>query len=292
MEIVGGINAERSNYLASSQFTTDALRSIYLNSVMHPLKDLEFTLGGRGDHYDTVGDSVTWRTGAAYLLNDKTTKLHATYGTGFNAPDPVFVLGQTPFFLPNPGIKPEQSRGWDAGIDQDLFDHKATVGITYFNNNIHNLFTYDFEGVSGQEVNESRAETQGVEVETTAKLGDRTQLRVSYTYLSGGDPDTQTPLNLLPRHTIDGEIRVQATQSWLVGVGVHGVIDRVFVNFGSTTGTPIEDYSTVRLFTSYEATKGLLLKLRVENALNDKYEENPGWPALPFGIFGSVEWRF
>jgi hypothetical protein len=35
-----------------------------------------------------------------------------------------------------------------------------------------------------------------------------------------------------------------------------------------------------------------ILTLRVENALNDKYEENPGWPALPFGVFGGVEWRF
>jgi vitamin B12 transporter len=113
---------------------------------------------------------------------------------------------------------------------------------------------------------------------------------MTYTYLTGGDPDTDTPLNLQPRHTLDGEIRVQATQAWLVGAGVHSVIDRESVS--GSTATPIEDYTTVRLFTSYELRKGVLFKLRVENALNDKYQENPGWPALPIGVYGGVELDF
>jgi vitamin B12 transporter len=292
LQVVGGVNAEQSDYLASGQTTTDALRSIYLNTVLHPIKDLELTLGGRGDHYDSVGDAFTWRAGAAYLLNNETTKLHATYGTGFNAPDPVYRLGESPYYVANPDIKPEQSRGWDAGIDQDFFNHQLSTGITYFNNRFRNLFTYQEIGntFNYEEVNEARAEAQGVEVATAAKLGAKTQVRLTYTYLTGGDPDNDTPLNLQPRHTLDGEVRVQATQAWLIGVGVHSEIDRDSVS--STTVTPMADYTTVRLFTSYEWRKGVIFKLRVENALNDKYQENPGWPALPLGVFGGVELHF
>jgi vitamin B12 transporter len=36
----------------------------------------------------------------------------------------------------------------------------------------------------------------------------------------------------------------------------------------------------------------LLLKLRIENAFDEQYEEVFGYPALSRGIFGSVEWRF
>ena len=56
--------------------------------------------------------------------------------------------------------------------------------------------------------------------------------------------------------------------------------------------TPFGGYSTARIFASYEARAGLLLKVRVENALDRAYEETYGYPALPRGVFGSVEWHF
>jgi len=32
--------------------------------------------------------------------------------------------------------------------------------------------------------------------------------------------------------------------------------------------------------------------MRVENLLDRKYQEIAGYPALPRGAYGSVEWRF
>jgi vitamin B12 transporter len=55
---------------------------------------------------------------------------------------------------------------------------------------------------------------------------------------------------------------------------------------------PLEDFTTVRVFASYEVVKDLLLKLRVENALNERYQEAAGYDALPFRTFGGVEWKF
>ena len=55
---------------------------------------------------------------------------------------------------------------------------------------------------------------------------------------------------------------------------------------------PLEDFTTVRLFTSYEVRKNLLLKARIENALNEQYQETAGYDALPFRAFGGVEYKF
>jgi vitamin B12 transporter len=48
----------------------------------------------------------------------------------------------------------------------------------------------------------------------------------------------------------------------------------------------------VRIFSTYAVRENLLLKLRVENALDEEYEEVLGYASLPRGIFGGVEWRF
>jgi vitamin B12 transporter len=48
----------------------------------------------------------------------------------------------------------------------------------------------------------------------------------------------------------------------------------------------------VRIFTSYDLGGGVRLKLRVENLLDEKYEEVYGYPALPLGVTAGVEWRF
>jgi len=53
-----------------------------------------------------------------------------------------------------------------------------------------------------------------------------------------------------------------------------------------------EDYTVTRLYAAWQLQPQLTLKLRFENLLNEKYEEVNGYPALGFGAFGGVEWKF
>ena len=53
-----------------------------------------------------------------------------------------------------------------------------------------------------------------------------------------------------------------------------------------------EDYTVVRLYGAWQASKRLTLKLRLENLLDEKYEEVNGYPALGFGAFAGVEWKW
>ena len=53
-----------------------------------------------------------------------------------------------------------------------------------------------------------------------------------------------------------------------------------------------EDYAVMRVHAAWQATPTLAVKARVENALDEKYEEVNGYPSLGFGAFGGVEWRF
>ena len=79
---------------------------------------------------------VTPRISAAYLARQGegdgffgATRLHASFGTGFRAPD-GFELA----FTNNPALKPEESISYDAGIEQRMAQDRAILDVTYFYN--------------------------------------------------------------------------------------------------------------------------------------------------------------
>jgi vitamin B12 transporter len=53
-----------------------------------------------------------------------------------------------------------------------------------------------------------------------------------------------------------------------------------------------EDYTVARVYVAWQATPRLAIKARLENLLDEKYEEVNGYPALGFGAFGGLEWKF
>jgi outer membrane cobalamin receptor len=48
----------------------------------------------------------------------------------------------------------------------------------------------------------------------------------------------------------------------------------------------------VRIYGAWQVNARLALKARVENLLNENYEEVNGYPALGLGAFAGAEWRF
>jgi vitamin B12 transporter len=293
VELVAGANYERSRYTIDGNPSKDEVRAGYVSGTARPLETVALTAGARYDHFDSVGDATTWRSGASWRALPGT-KMRATYGTGFSAPGSddrfgVPAWGQ----LPNPNLQPEKSRGWDIGIDQELAGGRVQLAATWFKNRFRNLFaweTVDFVTFQGRTVNSARATTEGIEFAITARPIETVQTRLSYTYLDAFDDSADDRLTRRPRRTIDAEIRLQALDPWIVGVGAHRVADRVERQGAALQRMP--DYTTVRLFTSYAVRPDLTLKLRVENALDKEYEEVLGYPSLPRAAFGSVEWLF
>jgi vitamin B12 transporter len=53
-----------------------------------------------------------------------------------------------------------------------------------------------------------------------------------------------------------------------------------------------EDYAVVRLYGAWQITPRLGLKARLENLLDERYEEVNGYPALGRGAFAAIEWGF
>jgi vitamin B12 transporter len=289
VEVVAGVNFEDSHYTVEGERTTDRLGAGYVSTTVHPIKDVTFNAGVRYDDYKSVGSATTYRFGGAWNPTPDT-KVHATLGTGFSAPGSDDRYGVPAFGqLANPDLKPEKSTGWDVGVTENFGGGRGDIDVTYFHNHYRNLFEWqyvDLETFTGKTVNIDRATTDGFEVGVNYRLDSQWKLRGSYTYLDAIDDTDGTRLTRRPRHVADGDVVYQATTVWSIGAGVHWVADQVD-GFGE-----FPDFTTARVFTSYALRKDWLLKLRLENALDRHYEEVRGYPALPFGAFGSVEWKF
>ena len=80
--------------------------------------DLQASL--RRDFNSEFKDYTTYALGASRALPNGTTRLHASMGTGVQNPTLVEQFGFFADYVGNPDLKPEESKGWDIGIEQQF----------------------------------------------------------------------------------------------------------------------------------------------------------------------------
>jgi len=257
----------------------------------HPIPSTYLTGGIRYDDFDTFGSSVTGRATAAWLTPDRSIKLRASYGTGFNAPSFLDLYGVATGYVGNPDLKPERSRGGDAGMDFYLPKGAGSFSATWFRNDYSNLIVYDFSVNPGTTANVGRARTDGIELEAKLRLFAGIELHASYTYLNADDLTDGIRLLRRPRNSGSADLWRDFGSGWSAGAGVQVVADRQDVDAQTFLTVDDPNYTVARIYAAWRANSRLTLKARVENALNEKYQPVNGYPALGLGAFGEVDWK-
>lgn len=235
---------------------------------------LTLTAAGRHDWNDLFEDATAWRASGAYLFRSSGTKLKASYGTANKAPTVFELFGFTSTFRGNPALVPERARGLDVGIEQTLLGGRAAIELTYFSNRIENLIQ-GFGNTARNLPGQSRAD--GIELSGRYAPVDGLDLVASYTYTDTRDA-AGNELARRPRHVASAtatyrflEKRASAT----LGIDYNGDRrDLVFFPFPQPTQRfVLEPYTLVRIAGSYRLTDAVTLFARVENALNQQYED-------------------
>ncbi len=257
----------------------------------HPIASTYLTGGIRYDDFDTFGTSITGRVTAAWLSPDRSIKLRASYGSGFNAPSFLELYGVDTGYVGNPDLKPERSRGGDAGIDFYLPKGAGSLSATWFRNDYSNLIVYDFSVYPGTTANVGRSRSDGVELEAKLSLGGGFELHAAYTYLKADDLTDGIRLLRRPRNSGSADLWRDFGGGWSGGVGVQVVADRQDVDAQTFLTVNDPDYTVLRIYVAWRASPRLTLKARVENALNEKYQPVNGYSALGLGAFGEVDWK-
>jgi vitamin B12 transporter len=248
----------------------------------YDLTDALTLLGSvRRDVYQQFyGSSNTWRYGACYRFAGTGTRVHASEGTAFAAPE---VQNFAYSFPPMTSLEPERSRGQEIGVVQ-AWSKNLSTGVTAFHNEVENLVQF----VGGAAQNAGRADIRGIESTIDCRPIDKVDLSLNYTYLDAENGLTHRPLVRRPRHAFNAQATWQATPVWLAGAGLRVQVRR----YDGAPYSQVEDFATLRVFSSYELRKNLLLKLRIENVFDERYAEVKDYPALPFGAYGGVECKF
>jgi vitamin B12 transporter len=239
-----------------------------------PIGDrLNITLGGRVDDVVDVARFDTWRATAAYTIAETGTKFHTSAGTGAKAPTLFQLYDPT---NGTPSLKPEQSFGYDAGIDQSLFGGRVIASVTGFSNDFSNLINFvSAPCAQGQNtgcyVNVARAETSGLEVGTTIDiLPGLVKFNAAYTYLHAIDLATGLVLARRPKNLARFTLTITPTDRWLIEPRVLTVSKR-YSSAGQTS--QVDAYTRVDLYTQYKLDKNWTVFARGENILNEHYQE-------------------
>ncbi|MEA2934077.1 MAG: vitamin transporter [Variibacter sp.] len=253
-----------------------------------------FSTALRHDWNSAFQDVTSWRYAVSQRFPTTGTRLHASNGKGVTDPD-VFQLFGSQFNLPNPGLTPEQSIGWDAGVEQAFFDRKVVTDVTYFESKFANKIELSF-GPGGfiYRNGVGAASRRGVEWGTTLTPADWLSVTGTYTYTeaitSAGLPEVRRPPH-------SGSL--QATARFLenkakatVGVVFNGVRkDFQFTPIG-TNLIDLPGATVVRAMLSYDIAPWATVYVRGENILNAKYEEIFSYRAPPSAAYAGLRVRF
>ncbi len=253
----------------------------------------------RRDNHDTFQDFTTWRSSASLKLPEIALRPHASIGTGVRLPTMFEQFGFIPSqFTPNPNLAPEQSRGWDAGVEVTLVSGKASVDVTYFHTNLTNKidgfaqgpnFTLTSKNLAGESIRE------GIETSAKVRLTNEITLSGAYTHLTATDPKGVDELRR-PKHAGRADLSYAFAQGkgrFNIAAIYNGqMADRTSdINFDPVR-VKLDDYWLVTAGASYKLQPGLEIYGRVENVLNEKYQEIYGYNTPGLAAYAGVRITF
>jgi len=240
---------------------------------------LFLTGGFRITDYETFGAHSTGEGSAALVFPETGTKLKGNVSSGFD--DPSLFQLYDPLYG-NRNLEPAEVFGYDLGVEQQLFDGRAVLGITYFRNDFSNLFGFDPDF---RTINVAEAEAEGVEVEVHLRPLPELRFGTNYTYtatetsVTGGGPIPFIPESLLNAYLAWSPMPQLSARMDVNYVGENWAF--------AETPPKNEAHTTVDLVLSYRVSERVELYGRVDNLFDEKYKEN-GFPSPGTFVFGGV----
>ncbi|MEM6577388.1 MAG: TonB-dependent receptor [Pseudomonadota bacterium] len=251
----------------------------------------------RYDDNDKFKDFWTYALGASYTLPNQITRFHGSFGTGVQNPDFFQQFGFTGNFVGNPDLEPEQSEGWDIGVEQRFWENRGIIDVTYFQQDLTDEISSVViaPGVTTPVNLPSKADRKGIEVASSLALDNGLRFGLNYTYL-----DAETSLGTVatrrPEHELFFEVgyllpnnktRFNADVQY-----VSGLFDNDFSPAGGGALVKLDDYTLVNLGVIHEVTENVQFSAYIRNAFDEDYQEVSGFATQGRTVFFGVSATF
>ena len=235
---------------------------------------------------------MDWEVSASYKLGESGVRLHSHVGTGFRAPSlyelyGASIFGSQLYEFGNKHLEPEESLGWDAGVEIKAFEAKLRVNTTYFSNNFDKIIGF---GTNGYE-NVDGGESNGVEVEATYTPTNTLTVTGSYTYTHTQDANGEKFFNI-PEHELSASLNYKFWEKFAanLAVTVKGQEDIPLFNTATFTSERYTDngYTKVDVGLDYTLSSHFDVWTRVENVFDADYNVG-GYRAPGISFYGGIK---
>ena len=242
-----------------------------------------FVTGGvRLQQSNTFGTEFTPRGAVTFRLPTNTFfRVSAT--RGIKEPSLLENFARETFFVGNPSLKPEKTDSYEVGLSREWYGRRVRAEASFFRNSFNNLIEFDGSVNPGTWQNINRSWARGAEVSGTVRLTHYLSVRGAYTRLYTrvtasdlGDLGQQ----LLRRPLNSGTLSLELTpRHWTLIAGARLVGERQDNDFVfGVNRNP--SYHFVYADGSWQATRHLQPYARIQNALNELYQEVLGYSSL------------
>lgn len=227
------------------------------------------SVGARLDNPDGFDSELSSRLRLSVALSDTVT-VESSYSEGFKLPS-FFALSNP--LVGNPELQPEYSVLRSVSIGM-VAGPRVDLSATYFDNDYRNLV--DFEPESFTNINRSRVDASGVELDLAWRANESAHVAASVTYLDAESAADETPLRRRPRWLA----QVQANLSWgWRGQGFFALRHRsAFSDSSQLTGSlTLNGYSSLDAGWRWNPVDSVTLSVNVDNLLDEVMEDAVGF---------------
>lgn len=264
------------------------------------LRRLTLTAQLRQEATTLGGDAFTWRVGGVLAVPEAWLRLKAAYGTAFRAPSLFDRYGVDNFgYVGNPALRPERSRGYELGasVDVPLAGRAdwASLGVTYFNNQVRDLIQFQSGAVSTV-ANVARASSSGVEAVLTLRPAPWLEADLSYTYTSTRDRTTGARLLRRPLNAASGAVRLRPLPGLTITpelLYTGAFQDFLVDDFGFPGGVGRARAGLIaNLAVTYDVTPKLALYAYGRNLGGSRFEAASGYQVPGTSVLAGTRVRF
>jgi len=291
-DLVFGYEYQRQGGLISATDVSRHNNGIYAHEQYALTRRIFLTGGTRLEHSSTFGNKFAAQGAVTFRLPTET-YLRISAARGIKEPALIENFAKDTFFVGNPTLKPEKTDTFEAGLSREWFGRRLRTEVSYFRNLFTDRIEFDSSAFPGTWQNIDRSWARGVEVSASLRLARAVSVRGEYTKL-GTRITTTSSLNrlgleLIRRPRNSGAISLELTpRRWTLTAGARFVGERQdddFFVFGVNRNPA---YQYVYASGAWQVNKHVAPYVRVNNALDELYQEALGYSSLSRSVLGGV----
>lgn len=286
--------------------TNQTTYSVYFSDVLDLTKQLSIMLSLRADRFDNKGTNYPNldSTAGAYAQNALSPKLGIVYQV---VKDKVSLFGNYMNGFSNTAgtdfnggtFKPKQAYQWEGGVKLDVWNHRLSATVSYYNIQVSNV-TRDDPNHAGYSLQDGTQVSKGIEAEIITNPFAGFNIIAGYGYndskytqanksINGLRPAAAGPANLA---NLWASYRLVSGKAKGLGLGIGG-------NYGSSSfqANTSTFVFTIPSYTVLDATvfydqPSYRIGIKVDNITNQQYWSFRLTPQNPSRLTANVTFRF